>query len=286
MNLSTPSIAVYEHGRSPVSPAVFRAIRDAGLRVEVCAESALGRCGESEVEVQVVDKPSPRCRMVLSLGGDGTFLKAAAWAMRTETQPPLAGVCAGHLGFLAAWKSEDVERLLAAPPTVRQAPLLQAFCDMLPGEPPLALNEVTVMRTDSAQMIHVRASLDGRPLALYSGDGLIVSTPLGSTGYNLSAGGPILQPGAHAMALTPVAPHTLTQRPLVLDADSELTLEVSARTDTFLLSLDGTSHTLPSGARIRVRRCRQRTLAYVPDPREDFAARLRAKLMWGADPRE
>lgn len=234
-----------------------------------------------------VDFPSSACRMVMSIGGDGTFLKAARWTLQ-GSGAPVAGINAGTLGFLTAWERDDARRLIkmAAEERVstRERSLLKVHCEALGTEVwPLALNELALLRSTTAQMITVSATLDGSFLADYTGDGLIISTPTGSTGYNLSAGGPILMPETRATLLTPVAPHSLTQRPLVICADSRLALTVSGRASTFMLSIDGLSFTLPVDAEVRITPADQ-VLRVVHNPDEIFVARLRAKLMWGQNP--
>lgn len=231
--------------------------------------------------------PSPTCRMVLSIGGDGTFLRAARWTLQGNGAP-VAGINAGSLGFLASWEREEYPLLLRMAATyripVRQRSMLKVCCDSLPADAfAYALNDVSLLRSETSQMITVEAALQGSPLTEYTGDGLIICTATGSTGYNLSAGGPILQPDLPAIVLTPVAPHTLTQRPLVISGDSMLKLRVRGRSSSFLLSVDGCSQPLPIGSKIEITRA-PITLSTVHNASEDFASRLRAKLMWGENP--
>ncbi len=284
-----PSVAIYHHGRRPdlaFLSSMVSEINRAGLAVELEKElyDRLSREGDGCVPVEF---PTAGCRMVMSLGGDGTFLRAARWTLR-GAGAPVAGINAGTLGFLTAWERQDFPRLLDMAVTRRipthDRSLLQVSGPNLPDDIwPLALNEIAMLRSKTSQMITVSASLCGDFLAEYAGDGLIVSTPAGSTGYNLSAGGPIIIPGTRAMALTPVAPHTLTQRPLVVGADVELDMCVTGRSRSFLLSIDGHSVTLPIGSRLKV--CGVgRVLKVVRNDSESFASRLRAKLMWGQNP--
>jgi len=263
-------------------------LREAGLDVEVCPElfKAISHTPLAS-ECYCMETPSKRARMVLSLGGDGTFLRAARWTMQ-GSGAPVAGINAGTLGFLAAWERNEFQKLINMAVThripTRQRTLLEVECEA--GDKigwPLALNDVSLLRSKTSQMITVSATLDGDPLADYTGDGLIVCTATGSTGYNLSAGGPILQPETKAIVLTPVAPHTLTQRPLVIDGNSQLRLKVSGRSRTFMLSIDGCSCTLPNGSAVTVRRAAH-ALHVVHNPEGNFAARLQAKLMWGTNP--
>ena len=234
-----------------------------------------------------VEVPSPICRMVLSIGGDGTFLRAARWTLQGNGAP-VAGINAGSLGFLASWEREEYPALLQMAASyripTRQRSMLRVSCEGLPADTfAYALNDVSLLRSETSQMIIVEAALQGTPLTEYTGDGLIVCTATGSTGYNLSAGGPILQPDLPAIVLTPVAPHTLTQRPLVISGDSVLRLRVRGRSSRFLLSVDGCSQPLPIGSTIEITRA-PIALSTVHNASEDFASRLRAKLMWGENP--
>jgi len=288
----TQSIAIFHPSRredKTALAAMVTAAGKAGLAVELCAplyeslESA-GMTGEA-IRANV---PGPECVAVVSLGGDGTFLKAARWALSAPVPVPVAGVNAGRLGFLAAWERHEFPTLVAMIasgqiPTRRRTMLKVSSPHLSSAVWPLALNDISILRSHTSQMITVEANLNGSPLTRYTGDGLIVCTATGSTGYNLSAGGPILQPGTTDIVLTPVAPHTLTQRPLVLDGDSRLDMKVTGRARSFMLSIDGNSFTLPEGAQLTVERAPV-TLSVIANPNEDFASRLRAKLMWGTNP--
>ena len=159
--------------------------------------------------------------------------------------------------------------------------LLRLECDHLPEDMwPYALNEVSVLKEDTSSMINVEASIDGFPLADYLVDGLVVSTPTGSTAYSMAAGGPIVEPTLQCVVLTPVAPHTLTLRPLVVGSESEILLKVTSRADAFRVSLDGRSIVMPCGTTLRVRRALFSTIV-MRRPDDDFASILRNKLLWG-----
>lgn len=233
--------------------------------------------------VEIVNFPDETARFLLSVGGDGTFLRSARWSLQSS-QIPIAGINAGTLGFLTSWERNELPKLLEMAHgsfNTRPRTLLQVNSPLMKDEWNYALNEIALLRSQTAQMITVEAHLDGSPLTVYTGDGLLACTPTGSTGYNLSAGGPILEPETDAMILTPVAPHTLTQRPLVLRGGSQLDFCVSARTGSFLLSIDGSAIELPAGAQLSVKKA-DKKLQIIPNPSEDFGKRLRAKLMWGA----
>ena len=287
-----PAIAVFLPADSadlPYLRCLVTAARRLGLEVEVPREiHSLPELGaECAGECRGVEVPSAGCRMVLSIGGDGTFLRAARWTLQGNCAP-VAGINAGSLGFLASWERDDYTTLLQMASTyripTRQRSLLQVSCPALAADTfAYALNEVSILRSETSQMITVEASLQGSPLTEYTGDGLIACTATGSTGYNLSAGGPILQPDLPAIVLTPVAPHALTQRPLVIGGDSVLRLRVRGRSSSFLLSVDGCSQPLPIGSPVEITRA-PITLSTVHNASEDFASRLRAKLMWGENP--
>ena len=149
---------------------------------------------------------------------------------------------------------------------------------------PFALNEVAVLKRDVSSMIGIRVDVDGEYLTTYQADGLIVNTPTGSTGYALSVGGSIIQPGCHAIGLTPVAPHSLTVRPLTLTDDMVVTLSVSARNHRFLVSIDGRSEKCSEDVRLTIRRAPY-SVKVLKRPGQSFFETLREKLMWGSDVR-
>ncbi len=220
--------------------------------------------------------------LVISIGGDGTFLRAARWVGRREI--PILGVNTGHLGFLASCgigeAVEMLEAICRGDVIVERRMLLEVQSRDLPDKAwPFALNDVSLLKEDCASMITVRALINGQFLADYRADGLVVSTPTGSTAYNLSAGGPILEPTIDCIALVAVAPHTLTVRPLVVGGDSEIELTIESRTDEFRLSLDGESYPLPAGEKVWIRRADFTTLL-VRRKDSNFATILRDKLNW------
>lgn len=225
---------------------------------------------------------------VVCMGGDGTFLDVAARVGGKEV--PILGVNTGRLGFLAGFSPEQFEGVLAEVYAGRvdvvAHSVLALSCDEggLVGYP-YALNEVAVLKHDSSSMISVRACIDGEFLTTYQADGLIVGTPTGSTAYSLSVGGPIVMPRCQTLTLTPVAPHSLNMRPLVLCDDVEVELTVSSRSGRFLVALDGRSQSLPDGLRLRIRRAPYVVRA-VRRRGGGFFATLHKKLMWGADLRQ
>ncbi len=222
--------------------------------------------------------------LALSVGGDGTFLHAANHICPAPT--PIMGINAGHLGYLSAAPLAEaqqiVDDILRNRYIVEPRAMLAVSGDGLPlPARPYALNEVALLRQDTASMITVDARLDGEQLASYQGDGLIVATPTGSTAYSLSAGGPILAPSAQSWVITPVAPHSLTMRPLVVSADTRIELTMRSRSATGSLSIDGRSLPMRSGSTITIARA-PHVINVVRLHRHTFIDALRQKLLWGA----
>lgn len=234
-----------------------------------------------------VDKLPGRCDIVVSVGGDGTFIKTARWAGKREV--PILGINGGHLGYLADADLADAERfvddIVAGRLTFEARTVLHVRVGCETAIPyPYALNEVAVLKDDTASMINIKADIDGRHLAQYPADGLIISTPTGSTAYNLSVGGPVIAPETPALVVSPVAPHALTMRPIVVPDDSVLDIRVRSRVETYRLALDGRSVSLPLTADIRIEKARFRTIIARLGG-ADFVHTLRTKLLWGVDPR-
>lgn len=224
---------------------------------------------------------------VISLGGDGTFLEAARRV--ADKGIPILGVNMGRLGFLADIVPEDIQTVIAqiyeGRCTIDERSVLQLTYDRgAPEGHPYALNEVAVLKRDVSSMISINVSINGEYLTTYQADGLIVNTPTGSTGYALSVGGPVMQPGSHTLGLVPVAPHSLTARPLVLTDDAVITLTVSARNHRFLVALDGRSEKCAEDVQLTIRRA-PFSIKVLKRPHQNFFSTLREKLMWGADVR-
>lgn len=232
---------------------------------------------------EVTSEPGFDADVALSIGGDGTFLRTAQWV--ADTGIPIIGVNTGHLGFLAPFTiAEATEALLKRLSGYDIVERSLLHVDLIGGSLdtwPYAINEIAILKKDTASMITIDARIDRAPLADYLCDGLIISTPTGSTGYNLSVGGPIVQPSSPSFILAPVAAHSLTMRPLVVDDSSLLTLRVSSRTPSFRISLDGRSVNLPCGTDIYLSRA-PFVVKTVCLPGHNFFDTLRRKLLWGA----
>ena len=180
---------------------------------------------------------------VISMGGDGTFLKAACRVGKKNI--PILGVNMGRLGFLADISPDDIEHCLRAlyndDYAVESRALIQVEADGAPlGECSCALNDVAILKRDTASMISIRASVNGQYLNTYQADGLVISTPTGSTAYSLSNGGPIIVPGTKVFSMTAVAPHSLNVRPIVLADSSVIELDVESRSHNFLVAIRNT----------------------------------------------
>lgn len=223
------------------------------------------------------------CGAIICIGGDGTFLHAALWAGSSET--PILGINTGHLGFLASYMPDDASQLADAlvggKLIEERRAMLHLSGDCVPDDFwPYALNEVAVMKADTSSMIRVSVEADGFFLTDYLADGLVVATPTGSTAYSLSGGGPIVQPTMDCITLTPIAPHTLTLRPIVVSGDTALSLTGDSRAQEFRVSVDGRSFVAPVGSRLTLRRAPFRSVI-LRRPDDDYASILRRKLLWG-----
>jgi len=227
------------------------------------------------------------CDFALSMGGDGTLLKTASRVGARQT--PIIGVNMGRLGFLADVSPADIEKSIDAiyreDYSVEDRALIRVETN---GEPidgcPCALNDVAILKRDSASMISVRTRINGEYLTTYQADGLVISTPTGSTAYSMSNGGPIIVPRTGVMLLTPVAPHSLSVRPIVIPDNALIELTVSSRSHTFLVAIDGRSGNMPEGTTLRLMRAPY-VAKIVKRSGTRYFSTLREKLMWGADVR-
>lgn len=225
--------------------------------------------------------------VAISLGGDGTFLRTAARVNRQNI--PILGINTGRLGFLADVGSTDVEdtleELFKHYYKVEERILLRLETESRAYKGyNYALNEVAVLKRDTSSMITIHTSLNGEYLTSYQADGLVIATPTGSTAYSMSVNGPIILPQDNSIVLSPVAPHSLNVRPLVIPNDFEITLGVESRNRTFLISLDGRSEIFPAGIQLKVSKA-DYTTKVIKRYNHTFYETLREKLMWGADVR-
>ena len=238
-------------------------------------------------DVQVIDGSDFKADFVISMGGDGTFLRAASKV--GGKQIPILGINTGRLGFLADVNAQEIERTIQAlyegDYTVDTRAVIQVETDgqALQGYD-CALNDVAILKRDNASMITIHTTINGDYLTTYQADGLIFSTPTGSTAYSLSNGGPIIVPGTHVFSLTAVAPHSLYVRPIVVSEDSEIKLTIESRTHNFLVALDGRSEKLVDTTRLTLRKAPYR-VKVIKRAGTKYFQTLREKMMWGADQR-
>lgn len=226
--------------------------------------------------------------LLVAIGGDGTVLEAAIWVRDTEI--PVLGVNTGRLGFLSNVGIDEIDLAMDAVAVGKvwyeERLMLQVEVDgMELGDFPYALNEVAIMKRDTSSMVAVEVLRDDAFVNNYWADGLIVSTPTGSTAYSLSAGGPIVMPGSEVLCINPVAPHNLNNRPLVIPAEGTLQLVADGRENQFLLSLDSRMFILDGGRKVEVTTAPFR-LFLMNLEHQEFFSTVRAKMHWGVDPRD
>ena len=237
---------------------------------------------------QLIEGDDFQADVAISMGGDGTFLRAASKV--GSRQVPILGINMGRLGFLADVNAQEIERTISAlyegDYTVDTRSVIRVETDGKPLQGyDCALNDVAILKRDNASMISIHTTINGDYLTTYQADGLILSTPTGSTAYSLSNGGPIIVPGTHVFSLTAVAPHSLNVRPIVVSEDSEINLTVESRTHNFLVALDGRSENLPESTRLTLRKAPYR-VKVIKRAGTRYFHTLREKMMWGADQRK
>jgi len=225
--------------------------------------------------------------VLFSIGGDGTFLEAVTLVQ--DLPIPLAGINSGRLGFLADISrdeiSQAVDSIILNQAGTDERTLLQMDCDQpVLGSFRYALNEFTIHKRDDSSMIKITAYLDGQLLNIYWADGLIVSTPTGSTAYSLSAGGPLVLPDTRIIILSPIAPHNLTVRPLVFKDTMKLTLRVESRSGNLLVAADSRSAVMEDRMELCIYKA-PFSIRTIRLASHNFYQTMRTKLMWGADKR-
>ena len=253
---------------------------------------------ESVLKISNIDIESFRCDtfksldnsfdLLISIGGDGTILRAITYVK--DLNIPIVGINTGRLGFLATIPMNTVEKALDEIFEGNYRISKRSLLAITVGEGEavfdlnFALNEITVSRKNTTSMISVETWLDDEYLTSYWADGLIVSTPTGSTGYSLSCGGPVIMPESDSFVLTPIAPHNLNARPLVISSNKIIKLKVSGREDEHLVSLDSRIKTLPNNTTITIQKA-PFNVQMIELKDERFIETLRKKLLWGADQR-
>lgn len=227
--------------------------------------------------------------VMLTIGGDGTFLRSITYVRNLNI--PILGINMGRLGFLAMAQKEEIPMMLKALRSqayeITQRSVLEAVTskDQTPIDTIyFALNEITVTRKNTASMITIDTELNGEFLTSYWADGLIISTPTGSTGYSLSCGGPVILPDAKNFVITPIAPHNLNARPLIIPDDTEIKLSISGREKKYLVTLDSHIKSLPNEVSITIRKA-DFSIKMIRLKGNSFIRTLRNKLLWGEDKR-
>ncbi len=227
--------------------------------------------------------------LFFSVGGDGTFLRSVTFVR--DLNIPIVGINTGRLGFLATIQKEKIHdsiiSLLKGSFVLKERTLIKATTKNKNSdlkELNFALNEISVIRKNTSSMISIKTILDGEYLTTYWADGLIVATPTGSTGYSLSCNGPVISPNSNNLVLTPIAPHSLIARPLVIPDGTKIVLKVDSREHEALLSLDSRQTTISSYDEISVEKC-DFTVKIVQLNDQTFIKTLREKLLWGEDKR-
>lgn len=226
--------------------------------------------------------------IAISFGGDGTLLRTASRIGSKEI--PILGINAGRLGFLTTTSNDNIDfvidKIHKGEYDIERHSLIEAVTNGgTLNNYPFALNEIAVMKHDSSSMITISVTLDGCDKITYQADGLIVAAPSGSTGYSLSVGGPIIAPDAKVLALTPIAPHSLSARPLVISDKASIEISVSSRSGNYLIAIDGRNESCDEKTTITVRKAAYKQLI-IRRREHSFIHNIQEKLMWGADVRE
>lgn len=239
--------------------------------------------------IQSFSKLDSSFDLLISIGGDGTILRAITYLK--DLNIPIVGINTGRLGFLATIQREEIEKaiqqIIDKEYTLSKRTLLSIETSPVNSDIVdlnFALNEIAVSRKNTTSMITVETYLNDEFLTSYWSDGLIISTPTGSTGYSLSCGGPVITPDTTSFVLTPIAPHNLSARPLVIEDSTTIQLKVSGREDNYLVSLDSRIATLSNETIITLKKA-DFTINMIELNDESFLDTLRKKLLWGEDKR-
>ena len=224
--------------------------------------------------------------LMISIGGDGTFLRSVSYIK--DSGVPILGINTGRLGFLANVSKDKIDEALSEIHSknyvFQERSLLSVVVEDAKEGPYLAMNEFAIHKKDSSSMVSVHVTLDGNFLNSYWSDGLIVSTPTGSTAYNLSCGGPIVTPGCQVHMITPIAPHNLNVRPMVVPDHMPITLSAEGRGGSYLMSIDGKSKSIRQGQKITITKA-DYMINVIKFENNNFLDTIRNKMLWGSDKR-
>lgn len=234
------------------------------------------------------DDACPQADYAVSIGGDGTFLKAATRVGPQQT--PIIGINTGRLGFLAGVLPSDIKAafddIFSGHYSIEDHTAIEIKAEGTAfDECPYALNDIAVLKRAVASMISIHTTVDDEYLTTYQADGLVISTPTGSTAYSLSNGGPVIVPQTGTLCLTPVAPHSLSMRPIVISDNSVVRLRISSRSHNYLVAIDGRSVTLSEDIALTIAKA-PFTTHIIKRGDQTYFSSLREKMMWGADKRE
>lgn len=279
----------HQKARLPYIKLLLKQLKehDCAIAIEKEFLSFLEReLGEDVKADEEINNAKFEANYAISVGGDGTFLSTAAWIR--DKNIPVIGINTGHLGFMADARASDAGKIIDG---ISQGQFMIEKRSLLRlcveggglNVYPVALNEVAILKHEDSSMISINTSIDDHFLATYRADGLLVSTPTGSTGYPLSVGGPIIRPTTHAVCLTPVAAHSLNVRPIVLDDKITIRMTVRSRNHKFLVSVDGRSQSLKEDAELCIRKAPY-YLNVLKMNKTNYFDTLRQKLHWGVDP--
>jgi len=242
--------------------------------------------GLDNCEVFYQDELIHESDLVLSIGGDGTILKCLE--IVRSNRVPVLGINTGRLGFLSHVGLDEiplaVDAILNGKLNFEERSLIELISPDIEMEYQVGLNEISILKKDTSSMITVHAYINGEYFSTYWADGLILSTPTGSTGYSLSCGGPIVSPGSGNFIITPVAPHNLNVRPLIIPDNQEVTLKFNGRSEEFLIAVDSNHASLSKDHELTIKKA-DYPFVLARLERHSFSNSLKSKLMWGMDKR-
>jgi NAD+ kinase len=243
-------------------------------------------CNDNIIPYKNLALISNKIDMLIVIGGDGTFLESIQYLAKNNI--PIVGINSGRLGFLANIKISETEKaikkILQGKYTIEPRTMLELSEPEIFESNNIALNDFTVHKLDISSMISIDLYINNLHVNTYWADGLIVSTPTGSTAYSLSAGGPIIHPQANTLIITPIAAHNLNVRPLIIPDKMKITLKVSGRTDKCLISLDSRFKAVPINTTFKLKKSKHLAKILNIYPNNYFNT-LKNKLLWGADKR-
>lgn len=280
---------VHDSATLDIASQIIRFFSEKKLSIQV-EKALLGHFADSEATpFQNHTDIDSDTDVFFAVGGDGTVLRALNFVR--ESSIPVIGINTGRLGFLATVQPDEITAILSDILNKNYTTEARSILEIKTDPPlpelaafPLALNEISVARENTTSMITIHTQVNGAYLNVYWADGLVVATPTGSTGYSLSSGGPIIAPESKSLVLTPIAPHNLNARPLVVSDGVEIETHVEGRGETHLLSLDTRLFSIPMNTSIRIRKA-SKPIIFIRSSKHSFFDTLRNKLLWGQDKR-